>query len=160
MTTAVRRQQRYDHRLRELVRRTGELRLATGRGVPRSTARGWLGGSSSAVVSLNEAERTEAELRQEILTLQRRVTKLAALLRLALALGPRGQRRFTRERLLDGPDKARLLRAIEGPAHPSHCEGSCGFCVCRRADCTPGAAGSVRVRSRISGRAPGCRRTA
>ena len=114
MTTAVRRQQRYDHRLRELVRRTGELRLATGRGVPRSTARGWLGASSSAVVSLNGADRTEAELRQEILTLQRRVTKLAALLRLALVLRPRGGRTLTGERLLDGPDKARLLRAIEG----------------------------------------------
>ena len=73
MTTTFRRQQRYDHRLRELVRRTGELRLATDRGVPRSTARGWLGASSNAVVSLHGADRTEAELRQEILTLQRRV---------------------------------------------------------------------------------------
>ena len=80
MTTCIRRQQRYDHRLRELVLRTGELRLATGRGVPRSTARGWLGASSSAVVSLDGADRTEAELRQKILMLQRRVTKLAALL--------------------------------------------------------------------------------
>ena len=52
MTTALRRQQRYDHRLRELVRRTGELRLATDRGVPRSTARGWLGASPNAVVGL------------------------------------------------------------------------------------------------------------
>ena len=40
MSTAVRRQQRYDHRLRELGRRTGEVRLATDRGGPRSTARG------------------------------------------------------------------------------------------------------------------------
>ena len=32
-------QQRYDHRLRELVRRTGDLTIATDRGVPRSTAR-------------------------------------------------------------------------------------------------------------------------
>ena len=112
---------------------------------PRGAAsrdRRHVGGSSSALVSLNEAERTEAELRQEILMLQRRVTTLAALLRLALVLGPRGQRRFTRERLLDGPDKARLLRAIEGPARPSRCEGSCGFCICRRAGVTPGAAGS------------------
>ena len=114
MTTAVRRQKRYDHRLRELVRRTGEIHLATARGVPRSTARGWLGASSSAVVSLNAADRTEAELRQEILTLQRRVGKLAALLRLALVLRPRGGRTLAGERLLDGPDKARLLRAVEG----------------------------------------------
>ena len=89
VTTAIRPQQRYDHRLRELVRRTGELQLATGRGVPRSTARGGRGVSSKAVVSLTGADQTEAELRQEIVTLQRRVAKLAALLRLALVLRPR-----------------------------------------------------------------------
>jgi hypothetical protein len=33
-------QQRYDHRLRELVQRTGDLTIATNLGVPRSTARG------------------------------------------------------------------------------------------------------------------------
>jgi hypothetical protein len=55
--------------------------------------------------------------RQEILML-RRVTKLAALLRLALVLRPSRQPRFTRERLLDGPDKARPLRAVEGARTP------------------------------------------
>ena len=45
--------------------------------------------------------------------LQRRVTKLATLLRLALVVRPRGGRTLTGERLLDGPDKARLLRAVE-----------------------------------------------
>ncbi|WP_110170353.1 hypothetical protein [Luteitalea pratensis] len=89
MTSTGRRQQRYDHRLRELVRRTGELRLATTRGVPRSTARAWLGASPHAVVGLPGADLTDSELRQEILTLQRRVQKLAALLRLALAVRPR-----------------------------------------------------------------------
>jgi hypothetical protein len=38
------------------------------------------------VVSLEGADLTEPELRQEILTLRRRVEKRAALLRLALAL--------------------------------------------------------------------------
>ena len=46
--------------------------------------------------------------------LQRRVTKLAALLRLALVLGPRLGRRLIGEWPLDGPDRARLLRAVEG----------------------------------------------
>ncbi len=81
MTIAFRRQQRYDHRLRELVQRTGQLRIATDRGVPRSTARGWLSASSTAVVSLHGVDLTEPELRQAILALQRRVDKLAALLR-------------------------------------------------------------------------------
>jgi len=36
-------QQRYDHRLRHVVQRTGDVTVATALGVPRSTARGWLG---------------------------------------------------------------------------------------------------------------------
>jgi hypothetical protein len=36
-------QQRYDHWLRELVQRTGDVIVGTDLGVPRLTARGWLG---------------------------------------------------------------------------------------------------------------------
>ena len=86
MMTTSRPQQRYDHRLRELVQRTGDLTIATDLGVPRSTARGWLGAAPTVVVSLEAANLTEPELRQEILKLRRRVEKLAVLLRLALAL--------------------------------------------------------------------------
>ena len=86
MRTTSRPQQRYDHRLRDLVRRTGDLTVATDLGVPRSTARGWLSAAPTVVVSLDVADLTEPELRQEILKLRRRVEKLAALLRLALAL--------------------------------------------------------------------------
>jgi hypothetical protein len=85
MTTRSRRQRRYDHRLRDLVQRTGDLTIATDLGVPRSTARGWLRAAPRVVVSLEVADLMEPELRQEILKL-RRVEKLAALLRLALAL--------------------------------------------------------------------------
>jgi hypothetical protein len=81
MKTAPRRQRRYDHRLRDLVRRTGDLTIATDLGVPRSTARGWLAAAPAAVISVDVASRTEAELRQEILKLRHRVEKLAALLR-------------------------------------------------------------------------------
>jgi hypothetical protein len=45
-------QQRYDHRLRQLVQRTGNLTIATDLGVPRSTARGWLRTAPTVVVSL------------------------------------------------------------------------------------------------------------
>src|SRR5262245_3165799 len=38
MRTTSRTQQRYDHRLRDLVKRTGDLTIATDLGVPRSTA--------------------------------------------------------------------------------------------------------------------------
>jgi hypothetical protein len=86
MPPTARQQQRYDHRLRHLVQRTGDVTVATDLGVPRSTARGWLGAAPAVVVCLDGADLTEPELRQELLKLRRRVQKLTALLRLALAL--------------------------------------------------------------------------
>jgi len=84
---ASRPQRRYDHRLRDLVRRTGDVTIATDLGVPRSTARGRLAATPTVVISLDVASLTDAaELQQEILKLRQRVEKLAALLRLALAL--------------------------------------------------------------------------
>jgi hypothetical protein len=70
MTTA-RPQQRYDHRLRELVQRTGNLSIAADFGVPRSTARGWLRTAPRVVVGLEAANLTELELRQEVLKRER-----------------------------------------------------------------------------------------
>ena len=113
MTTTSRPQQRYDHRLRDLVQRTGDLTIATDLGVPRSTARGWLGAAPTVVVSLEVADLTEPELRQEILKLRRRVEKLAALLRLALALLHTSGFRLSGERLPDGHAKRRILRAVD-----------------------------------------------
>ena len=120
MTTARRPQQRYDHRLRELVQRTGDLTSATDLGVPRSTARGWLRTAPTVTVSLDVANLTELELRHEILKLRRCVQKLAALLRLALVLLRVSGFTLSGERLPNGPDKLRILRAIEsGPrVHP------------------------------------------
>ena len=51
MTITARPQRRYDHRLRNLVQRAGDVTIATDLGVPRSTARGWLGGAPTVVVS-------------------------------------------------------------------------------------------------------------
>jgi hypothetical protein len=64
MPTTARPQQRYDHRLRNLVQRTGDVTVATDLGVPRSTARGWLGATPTVVVCLDGANLTEQELRQ------------------------------------------------------------------------------------------------
>ena len=64
--TSARPQQRYDHRLRELVHRTADLTIATDLGVPPSTARGWLGTAPTVVVSLEVADLTELEVRQEV----------------------------------------------------------------------------------------------
>jgi hypothetical protein len=89
MPTTVRPQQRYDHRLRNLVQRTGDVTVATDRGVPRSTARGWLGAAPTVVVGLDVADLTEPEFRQEVLNLRRRVQMLGALLCLVLAVPTR-----------------------------------------------------------------------
>ena len=113
MTTTARPQQRYDHRLRDLIQRTGDMTLATDLGVPRSTARGWLGAVPTVVVSLDVADLTELELRQEILQLRRRVEKLAALLQLVLALLGASGFTLSRVRLHDGRVKMRILRAVD-----------------------------------------------
>src|SRR5215469_2280474 len=110
--TTARPQQRYDHRLRELVQRSGDLTIATDLGVPRSTARGWLRTAPTVTVSLDVANLTELELRQEILTLRRSVQKLAALLRLALVLLRVSGFTLSGERLPNGPDKLRILGAL------------------------------------------------
>ena len=86
MPTTARPQRRYDHRLRSLVQRTGDVTIATDLGVPRSTARGWVGKAPKAVVSLDVTDLSASALQQEVLELRRRVKKLTALLRLALAL--------------------------------------------------------------------------
>ena len=113
MPTTARPQQRYDHRLRDLVQRTGDVTVATDLGVPRSTARGWLGAAPTVVVCLDVADLTEPELRQEVLKLRRRVQKLTALLRLALALLRTSGFRLTGVRLPDGRAKVRILRAVD-----------------------------------------------
>ena len=43
----------YDHRLRDLVRSTGDIGHATRHGVTRSTARGWLTSARAPVVSVD-----------------------------------------------------------------------------------------------------------
>ena len=106
-------QQRYDHRLRDLVQNTGDVTLATNLGIPRSTARGWLGNAPKVVVSHDVTDLKESELRQEVLELRRRVKKLTALLRLALALLRSSGFTLTRERLPDGGAKIRILRAVD-----------------------------------------------
>ena len=110
--TTSRPQRRYDHRLRDLVQRTGDLSIATDLGVPRSTARGWLGAAPTVVVSLAVTDLTERELRHEIVKLRRRVEKLAALLRLTLALLHTSGFSLSGERLPDGNAKLRILRAV------------------------------------------------
>jgi len=150
MPTIARSRQHYDHRLRNLVQRTGDVTVATDLGVPRSTARGWLGETPTAVISLNVTELTEPELRQEVLKLRRRVRKLTALLRLALALLRASGFRLTVARLPAGRDKLRILRAVDRVREHLPLRASCGSCVSLRVGFMPGAPPAARVCSTIS----------
>ena len=77
--------QTYDHRLRELVRRTGDVSLATRIGVPRSTAAGWLNGTMRSTVSVGALSMTESELQAEVLRLHGQVDKLRAIAKILFA---------------------------------------------------------------------------
>ena len=99
------------------------MTVATDLGVPPSTARGWLGAAPTVVLSLDVADLTEPELRQEVLKLRRRVQKLTALLRLVQAVLRTSGFRRTEERQPDGRDKIRILSAVDqarafGPLRP------------------------------------------
>ena len=77
---------RYDHRLRDLVRSTGDTEHATRHGVPRSTARGWLTSEGVVVVSTEVLDMDTRALQKEVLRLQKRVAILRAFLRLLVVL--------------------------------------------------------------------------
>ena len=110
---APRTRRRYDHRLRHLVRETGDIRLAVQHGVPRSTARDWSRRAAPEVVSLDVHAMEVDDLRKEILDLRRRNAKLVAVLRLVFVLLNVCGITLAGRRLADGEKKRRLLRAIE-----------------------------------------------
>jgi len=76
MAQRERRQQVCDHRLRELVRRTGEVSVATDLGVPRSTALGWLRSEPQRIVGLDILDMNTGELQDEVVRLRRRTRRL------------------------------------------------------------------------------------
>ena len=109
-----RRQQRtYDHRLPELVRKTGDLTVATKLGVPRSTAAGWLRGGKQDVITLDVLDLRETQLQAEVLKLRRRIRVLGAVVRLLLALLRVSGFRLEAKRLPAGHARIALLRAVE-----------------------------------------------
>ena len=104
---------RYDHRLRDLVRSTGDTEYATRHGVPRSTARGWLTSARAAVVSAEVVDMDTSALQKEVLRLQKRVAILRAFLRLLVVLLRVSGFSLNKTRLPEGDRKQMLLRAID-----------------------------------------------
>ena len=113
MPTATRGQRCYDHRLKELVRSTGNIDIALESGVPRSTAYGWLTRSHSEVVSLDMHDRDVVDLQRDVVQLRRRNARLVALLRLIMTVVKVAGFSLTRVRLPEECGKLRVFRAIE-----------------------------------------------
>ncbi len=83
-----------------------------GLGIPRSTVSGWLRSDPRPVVSIDVVHKTDTDLQREVLKLRRRVGILQALVLLLLAIVRLSGFRLDGERLPDGLDKARVLKAI------------------------------------------------
>lgn len=105
--------QTYDHRLRDLVRQTRDVTVATSVGVPRSTANGWLRESPRATVTVDALSMDGQDLQVEILRLRRRVRKLRAVLRILIAVLRAFDVNLGHRRLPDGTSKSIVIRAVE-----------------------------------------------
>ncbi len=106
-------QRRYDHRLQDLVRETGDLSIATEVGVPRSTAAGWLRAEPQDVICLDRLDMRELKLQAELVKQRRRVRLLGAVIGLLLALVRVSGFRLDGMRLPDDEGRRVLLRAVE-----------------------------------------------
>ena len=113
MVSTTRIQQRYDHRLRDLVRSTGDIRHATRRGVPHSTARGWRKSTCAKVITADVVDLDVLCLQQEVLALRNRVERLLAMFRLVVVLMKVSGFSLAHARIPDGVGKASLIRAID-----------------------------------------------
>ena len=113
MAATTRTLNRYDHRLRELVRSTQDISCAVQHGVPPSTARGWLKAHAAEVVTVDVLHMDAIRLQQEVLQLRARIQKLTALLRVLLVVFKLSGYSLNQSRVPDGKGKRLLLRAIE-----------------------------------------------
>jgi len=124
------------------------MTIATDLGIPRSTARGWLGKASKAVVSLDMLDLRASNLQQEVLELRRRVKKFTALLRLTLAVLRSSGFTLTHERLREERDKSpgKVRMGEVGPREVGH--GEVGAREVCPAEVSRGNGGLVEVRTR------------
>jgi transposase InsO family protein len=113
MATTTQTQNRYDHRLKELVRSTQDIRCALQQVVPPSTARGWLRAPTAEVSSIDVVQLDAINLQNEVLQLRARLQKLNALLRVMIVVLKLSGYALNHERVTDGKQKRMLLRAIE-----------------------------------------------
>lgn len=98
----------YDHRIRDEIIATGSADLFPDLDIPRSTTRTWLRRGANQVVRLEcNATGENAQLRARLVTLERRMAMLTAVLRLILTLVRIRGARLEMERLSDEADRRR-----------------------------------------------------
>jgi hypothetical protein len=112
MTSTNCTQNKYDHRLRELVRSTGDIEHAIRLGVPRSTARGWLTSAPVDVITLDVVDMDNLRLQQEVLKLRARLGWVIAILRLFVVVLKTSDVSLSNIRFPQGTAKRMLLRTI------------------------------------------------
>ena len=110
-------QKQYDHRLRRLIQKTGDLDLAVRYGVPRSTARGWLKQARTDVVSIDVLDMDAEALQREVLYLRCRITRLQALLHLVVVAIKVAEFSFDRVRIPEGDEAARRVPRLRLDHH-------------------------------------------
>jgi len=106
-------QRSYDHRLRDLVRQSGDVKIATRLGVPRSTAASWLRRTELSIVTAEPLSIREKQLQAEVVHLRRRVQVFRAVLRLLVAFLRVLGVELDWRRQPSGDAKPCLLRAID-----------------------------------------------
>jgi len=106
-------QQVYDHRLRELVWRTGDICIATDSGVPRSTAAGWLRTCPRSVISLDVFDMAHADLQAEVVKLRGRIRILSSIVGLLVSLVRATGCRLERVDVCDRKTRSAVLRAAD-----------------------------------------------
>ncbi len=105
--------QLYDHRLRDLVRETGDISIALELGVPRSTATGWLTSPHRPVISHELFDLTDVQVRARIVLLERQLRIVTAIMLLYQTACRVAGIRLDHVRFPEGKTKESILRAIE-----------------------------------------------
>jgi putative transposase len=112
MPHPLRSRRHYDHRIREIVCRTGNPRIFQHLRIPRSTTASWLSRGRPSVVSLDWNHDITSVL-DENERLKRRTERQTAIIRLLVVLLRLSGFRLDEQRLPDGTAKARVLRAVD-----------------------------------------------
>ena len=112
MPQPLRSRRSYDHRIREIVCRTGNPRIFQHLRIPRSTTASWLSRGRPSVVSLDWRHDIALVL-DENERLKRRIRRQTAILRLLVVLLKLSGFRLDQQRLPHGTAKAKVLRAVD-----------------------------------------------